>query len=72
MSACLPKVKKGCDKVVEDFDRRYTVEEEIKREGDVEAVEKLMEAAYEALRTIDGPLRDHIKRFVDYEKGIDV
>ena len=69
---CVPKLKKGCDQVIVEFERRFAVEEEIKQEGDQEAIEKLKDAAYSALSIIEGPMRENIKRFEEYEKGGDV
>lgn len=65
-----PKLKGACDEIVLDFERRFHVEEEIKQEGDKEAIKTLNEAADEAMRTIDGPLKQLIDEFEAYEKDI--
>ena len=64
---CTPRLKKACDEVLQQFEQRFVVEEEIKQEGDKEAMAKLKEAAEAALDIIDGPLKKHITDFEDYE-----
>lgn len=66
-----PRLKESCDDVIHEFERRFRVEEEeIKQEGDKEATKMLKEAAYEALSTIEGPLKQLIDEFEAYEKGV--
>lgn len=66
---CLPELKNGCNSVVQEFERRFAVEqEEIKQEGDKEAIAALKQAAESALCAIDGDLKMHIEKFEEYEK----
>lgn len=55
--------------IVADFDRRFDVPDEVKDDEDIEAIEKLKEAAENALQIVEGPLRDHLNKFEIYEKS---
>jgi hypothetical protein len=63
-------VSTGVKDVLNDFDRRFAVDDfEIKQEEDPEAKEKLLAAAEQALATLSGPVNDLVKDCEAYENG---
>ena len=66
---CLPVLRKGNENIFAEFDRRFTVEDEIKQEEDEEAIEQLKNAAELALLKIEEELKPEVEAFEAYEKG---
>ena len=62
------KLREARDEVIAEFEHRFKVETEIKQEGDKEAIKTLKQAASNAMRDIEGPLKKHIDEFEAYEK----
>ena len=65
-----PELTNAYKRVLRDFDRRFTVPEEVKEERDEKAIETLKEAAYQALEIIEGPMKEHLDKCDEYEKGL--
>jgi hypothetical protein len=65
-----PELASAYKRVLADFDRRFTVPEEVKEERDEEAIEALKNAANEALKIIKGPMKEHLDKCEGYENGL--
>jgi hypothetical protein len=65
-----PELASAYKRVLADFDRRFRVPEEVKDELDEEAIEALKEAANEALKIIEGPMKEHLDKCDGYEQGL--
>lgn len=65
---CRDVIAQGCAKVVDDFNRRYTVSE-VKTEENASAVAELQQAARKALEVVEGSMKQHIEECDAWEAG---